>query len=101
MDAARREAIEETGVKIEPLGVPLCQRVTLNFSNLVFQRWHLLVVAETETSVLEPRDGEEIAEARLFDTLPHVDDEEMMSWMHELHRAGTKYLRSLEVLDGI
>jgi len=99
IDATRRETKEETGA--EPLGVPLCQRVTISFSNLTFQRWHLVVVAETAMSDLEPRDGQEMEEARLFDPPPKVDDVALMGWMHELYRAGTRYLRSLDAMDGI
>jgi hypothetical protein len=93
--------MEEAGVMIEPLGVPLCQNVTLAFSNLTFQRWHIIVVAETATSVLDPRDREEIEEARFFDIPPPVNDIAMMSWMYELHSAGTKFMRSLDAMDGI
>lgn len=100
IDAARREAMEEAGVEIHPVGVPLCQRVTLHFKNLTFQRWHLIVVAETISSVLTPTDGE-IEEARFFDLPPSLVDLEVMSWMNELHREGMKYLRSMDAMDGI
>ena len=101
IDAARREAMEEVGVVIEPLGVPLCQMVTLTFSNLTLQRWHIVVVAETASSVLDPLDHVEIEEARLFDVLPPVNDTAIMSWMKELYSAGTRYMRSLDAMDGI
>jgi 8-oxo-dGTP pyrophosphatase MutT (NUDIX family) len=78
IDAARREAIEEVGVVIEPLGVPLCQNITLALNNMTFQRWHIVIVAETATSVLHPKD-EKIEEARFFDVLPPVSDIAMMS----------------------
>ena len=101
IDAARRKAKEETGVIIEPIGVPLCYKVTISFSNLPFQRWHFVVVAETAMSDFEPDDRQEIEEARLFDRPPNVDDVTMMGWMQDLHRAGTRYLRSLDAMDGI
>ncbi len=101
IDAARREAREETGVEIHPVGVPLCQRVTLNFKNMTFQRWHLIVVAETISSLLAPTDSDKIEEARFFDLPPSLEDSDMMSWMLELHREGMRYLRSLDAMDGI
>jgi 8-oxo-dGTP pyrophosphatase MutT (NUDIX family) len=101
IEAARREAFEETGVEIEPVGVPLCQRVTLSFKNTTFQRWHIVVIAETASSSLFPRDRDEIEEARFFDFPPPVDDLDISSWMQELHTAGTRYMRSLDAMDGI
>jgi ADP-ribose pyrophosphatase YjhB (NUDIX family) len=101
IDAAHRMALQETGVKIEPVGVPLCQRITLSFSNCTFQRWHIVVVAETATRDLDPRDRTQIEEARLFDIPPPVNNISRFSWMHELHREGMKYLRSLDAMDGI
>ena len=99
--AARREAKEGTGAVIEPIGVPLCQRVTIRFSNLTFQRGHFVVVAETTMSDFESLDRHKIEEARLFDPPPHIDNVILMGWMLELHRAGTRYLRSMDVMDGI
>ena len=101
IEAARREALEEAGVTIVPVGVPLCQRVTLHFSNIVLQRWHLLVVAETMTSELRPSDLEEIGEARLLDKTPKNGDDGMTAWMDELQRVGSMYLRSIDSMDGI
>lgn len=101
IEVARRQAMEEAGVKIEPIGVPFCQRITLSFSNLTFQRWHIVVVAETASRDLAPQNREEIEEARLFDIPPPVRNIYGFSWMHELHREAMRYLRSLDVMDGI
>ena len=101
LDAARREAMEEAGVAIVPVGVPLCERVTLNFRNAVLQRWHLLVVAETISSELRPEDLDEIEEARFFDSRPMNNDLTLRAWMNDIHRVGSMYLRSLDSMDGI
>jgi 8-oxo-dGTP pyrophosphatase MutT (NUDIX family) len=101
IEAARRMAVEETGVKIEPVGVPLCQRITFSFSNLTLQRWHIMVVAETAARDLDPRNRDEIEEARLFDLPPPISNFTRFSWMHELHREALRYLRSLDAMDGI
>lgn len=53
------------------------------------------------SSVLDPLDHVEIEEARLFDVLPPVNDTAIMSWMKELYSAGTRYMRSLDAMDGI
>jgi hypothetical protein len=37
----------------------------------------------------------------LFDIPPAVDDIEMFSWINELHHIGTRYMRSLDAMDGI
>jgi ADP-ribose pyrophosphatase YjhB (NUDIX family) len=101
LEAARREAMEETGVPIVPVGVPLCQRVTMNFRNAVLERWHLLVVAETAFSDLSPLGHGGIEEARLFDKPPKNGDGAMKAWMDELYLLGSNFLSSLDSLDGI
>jgi len=36
-----------------------------------------------------------------IDIPPAVDDIEMFSWINELHHIGTRYMRSLDAMDGI
>jgi DICT domain-containing protein len=99
--AARRKAMEEAGIAIELIGVPLCQRVTISYSDQTFNRWHLIVVAETASSVLDPKDRSEIAQAGLFDISPSHANTYLASWMNELHVAAMRFMRSLDVMDGI
>jgi ADP-ribose pyrophosphatase YjhB (NUDIX family) len=100
IDAARRVAGEQVGGKIEPVGVPLCERVLLSSERGPILRWYLVVVAETCASELHPQKKTEGREPRPFDLPPAVDDATKMKWMLELHGAGMRYLRSLEALDG-
>ena len=100
IEAARRVAREKAGVDIEPVGVPSCQRLILSLKGEAVQRWHIVVVAETASNVLT-NDRSGVAEVGLFDIPPVVGDGEMFSWIDELHHIGTKYLRTLDALDGI
>jgi 8-oxo-dGTP pyrophosphatase MutT (NUDIX family) len=97
--AARRVAREEAGVEIEPVGVPSCQRIMLSLQGETVLRWHVVVVAETAGNVMAANDRS--TEVGLFDIPPAVDDIEMFSWINELHHIGTRYMRSLDAMDGI
>jgi 8-oxo-dGTP pyrophosphatase MutT (NUDIX family) len=101
VDAARRVAMEEVGVRIEPVGVPLCERVLLSSGPMAISRWYLVVVAETSMSIPPMRKDASVREARPFDLPPPIDDPFMMGWMSELHAAGMRYLRSMDALDGV
>jgi 8-oxo-dGTP pyrophosphatase MutT (NUDIX family) len=97
--AARRVAREEAGLEIEPVGVPSCQRILLSLKGETLLRWHVVVVAETAANVMAANDRS--TEVGLFDIPPAVDDIEMLSWINELHHIGTRYMRSLDAMDGI
>jgi ADP-ribose pyrophosphatase YjhB (NUDIX family) len=101
IEAARRAAREGVGVEIEPVGVLPCQRVTFSLNGTTVLRWHIVVVAETASNVLGPTELKGIAEAGLFDFPAPVGDIEMSSWVNELHHIGTRYMRSLDAMDGI
>ena len=101
IDAARRVALEQVGANIEPVGVPLCERVLLRTGSATILRWYLVVVAETSASALHPMKSAQGGEARPFDLPPKVEDETMMGWMRELHLAGMRFMRSMDALDGI
>ncbi|HEY3419788.1 MAG TPA: NUDIX hydrolase [Methanomassiliicoccales archaeon] len=101
IEAAIRVAMEEAGVKIIPLGVPQCQRITCLYNDMTCLRWYFVVVAETATSDLDPLDSDRIDEARLFDLTPSVGDPRLMEWMVELHQVGIRFMRSMDALDGI
>lgn len=100
-DAAKRVALEQVGAKIEPVGVPLCERVLLSLGNMTILRWYLVVVAEMSAGELRPQDKREGREPHPFDLPPTVNDAKEMNWMVEMHRIGMRYLRSLDALDGI
>ncbi len=100
IEAAHREAMEQAGVTIVPIGVPLCQRVNATSRDTTSQRWRLVVVAETATSDLRPEDQGGV-EARLFDIPPTVHDHDKAAWMAELHGVATRFMRSMDAMDGI
>jgi hypothetical protein len=58
-----------------------------------------VVVAETAGNIMAANDRS--MEVGLFDIPPAVDDIEMFSWINELHHIGTRYMRSLDAMDGI
>jgi ADP-ribose pyrophosphatase YjhB (NUDIX family) len=101
IEAACRHALEAVGATIVPLGVPMCQIVTASCRGEAFQRWLFVVVAETATSALDPRDSARGDQAKFFDIPPPDGRRELMEWMAEIHREGMRFLRSMDALDGI
>ena len=52
-------------------------------------------------SMFDHHDHADIVEVRLFNIPPPVPDLAVSSWIHDLHLAGTAYMRSLDAMEGI
>lgn len=101
MDTARRVALEKIGLVIEPVGVPLCEIAEYAHPNGALKRWNLVIVAETGSSIPTIQEGAGIKEARFFDRPPPIGDPAAMSWLNDLYAEGNRFMRSMDVMDGI
>ena len=67
IEGAKREAVEETGLEVELKSLKEIRKAIFEFSNDELKRWHVLFEAKAVGGELEPKDKEEIEEAKLFE----------------------------------